>query len=211
VVANIAVLKYFDWRRSGEPQAVIGVSIRRMSNTPPPGFPPYAQGPQMPWPPAQLSRVPARWPVFAMFAITLVAVGAAVAAWLRPMPEIKSASPSAPAYSDQQASKAKAKVCGGNQKVRRALSANATRSGGDDPTAQLAVAVNARQIYEAGSAYLLTLLREEPATPADLATAAGKLASLFQILTLDGLAADPNVQGHDSADQTLSTIDSLCK
>jgi len=111
----------------------------------------------------------------------------------------------------QEITDARAKVCDGNQKVRRALSANATRSGGDDPTAQLAVAVNARQIYEAGSAYLLTALREEPATPPDLAAEARKLAVLFQILTLDGLAADPNVQGHDSADQTLSTIDSLCK
>jgi hypothetical protein len=42
-------------------------------------------------------------------------------------------------------------------------------------------------------------------------TAARKPADLFQVLTLDGLAADPSEQGHDAADQTISTIQILCK
>ena len=46
-----------------------------------------------------------------MFLITLLAVGAAVAAWLRPIPHSTSATPSAPTYSEQQVSDAKAKVC----------------------------------------------------------------------------------------------------
>jgi hypothetical protein len=45
-----------------------------------------------------------------MFAITLVAVGAAVAAWLRPLPE-KSATPSEVTFSAQQVADAKANVC----------------------------------------------------------------------------------------------------
>jgi hypothetical protein len=155
----------------------------------------------MPWPPSQLPRGPARWPVVVMFAITLVAVAAAVAAWLRPMPETNAATPSAPTFTEKQVSDAKASTCAAYEKVRRALVANASRTGGDDPTAPLAVAVNARQAYVASSAHLLTVL----------ATAARKLADLFQVLTLDGLAADPNEQGHDAADQTLSTIDNLCK
>jgi hypothetical protein len=40
----------------------------------------------MPWPPVQPPQGPARWPIVVMFAITLVAVGAAVATWLRPCP-----------------------------------------------------------------------------------------------------------------------------
>jgi hypothetical protein len=110
-----------------------------------------------------------------------------------------------------QVAEAKSSVCAAYERVRRALVANATRNGGDEPTAQLAVAVNARQVYVASSAHLLSVLADEPATPSDLAAAARKLASLFQVLTLDGLAADPNVQGHDAADQTLSTIQRLCE
>ena len=149
--------------------------------------------------------------MFVMFLITLVAVGAAIAAWLRPVPHATSATPSAPTYSDQQVADAKSKVCAAYEKVQKALAANATRSGGDDPNAQLTVAVNARQVYVASSAYLLSTLASEPGAPADLATEVRKLADLFQVLTLDGLAADPNVQGHDAADQTLSTIQGLCK
>jgi hypothetical protein len=146
-----------------------------------------------------------------MFVITLVAVCAAVAAWLRPMPEAKSPAPTAATFTEKQVSEAKATTCAAYEKVRRALVANASRTGGDNPTAQLAVAVNARQVYVASSAHLLTALTDQPATPSDLATAARKIADLFQVLTLDGLAADPNVQGHDAADQTLSTIQNLCK
>lgn len=160
----------------------------------------------MSWPPAPPPRGSARWPIVVMFVITLIAIGAAVAAWLRPTPEPQSAAPPALIFSDQQVADAKSKVCTAYEKVRRALAVNATRNGGDDPTAQLAVAVNARQVYVASSAHLLTILVDEPAIRPELATAARKLAGLFQVLTLDGLAADPNEQGHDAADQTLSTI-----
>jgi hypothetical protein len=148
--------------------------------------------------------------MFVMLVITLVAVGAAVAAWLRPIPETR-AQTAPPTFTDGQVADAKANVCAAYVKVQRALDANSTRSGGDDPTAQLAVAVNARQTYVAGSAYLLTTLANEPAAPPDLAAAARKLANLFQILALDGLASDPSVPAHDAADQTLLTLRGLCK
>jgi hypothetical protein len=165
----------------------------------------------MPWPPAQPPRGPARWPIVVMFVITLVAVAAAVAAWLRPMPEAKSPAPSAPTFTAQQVADAKSEVCAAYQKVRRASDANANRKGGDDPTSQLAVAVNDRQIYEAGSAYLLTRLSDEPATPPDLATAVGKLARLFQTITLNFLASDPSMPERDAGDRATSTIQNLCK
>lgn len=146
-----------------------------------------------------------------MLVITLVAVGAAVAAWLRPIPQTPAAAPPKPTYSAQQVADAKSKVCAAYEKVRHANYVNSSRTGGDDPTAQLAVAVNQRQIYEAGSAYLLSTLSEEPATPADLARAARKLAYVFQVLTLDNLASDPAHAEENSANETALTIQGLCK
>jgi hypothetical protein len=146
-----------------------------------------------------------------MFAITLVAVGAAVAAWLRPMPTARSATPSTPTFSAQQVSDAKAKVCAAYWKAQNASSANQTRSGGDDPNLQLLVAVNMRQVFEAGSVYLFKTLAEEPAAPADLAAAARKLADLYQVITLDGLAGNRNDPAHNEANETGFTIQSLCK
>jgi hypothetical protein len=146
-----------------------------------------------------------------MFVITLVAVAAAVAAWLRPMPEVKTASPSAPTFNDRQVGDAKSKVCAAYEKIHHASVANSGRSGGDDPTAQLAVAINERQIYEAGSAYLFTTLASEPAAPPDLAAAALKLANVFQALTLDNLASDPAVPEQNAANETATRIENLCK
>jgi hypothetical protein len=182
-----------------------------MSTTPPPGFPPYAQGPQMPWPPAQPSRIPARWPVLAMFAITLVAVGAAVAAWLRPLPHNTSATPPAPSYNEQQAADAKSKVCAAFEKVLNVSSRNSVRNGGDDPNTQLLIATTQRQVFVISSAYLMTTLADEPATPADLASATNNLAHLYQVITLDGLVGDRNDPGHNAANKTGETIQSLCK
>ena len=108
----------------------------------------------MPWPPPQPPRGPARWPVVVMFAITLVAVAAAVAAWLRPLPETKSAAPSAPTFSAQEVADAKAKVCAAYAKVLNATSVNAARSVGDDPNSQWLNAVNQRQVLK--SAALIT-------------------------------------------------------
>jgi hypothetical protein len=160
----------------------------------------------MPWPP----RGPARWPVVVMFAITLVAVAAAVA-WLRPTPETKSAVPSAPTFTDQQVTDAKSHVCAAYAKIHRAVDVNAPRNGGNDPTSQLAVATNMRQIYVVGSAYLLPELADEPATQSDLAAATGKVARLFQVLTIEGSVSDPRVEAYNDVNATGETIQNLCK
>jgi hypothetical protein len=148
--------------------------------------------------------------MFVMLLITFVAVGAAVAAWLRPIPHSTS-TPNAPSYSEQQVADAKSKVCAAYAKIHHAVDVNAPRTGGDDPMAQLTVAVNMRQVYVIGSAYLLTTLADEPATPADLAVATNKVARLFQGLTLDGLASDANTQGYDAVNAMGTTIEGLCK
>jgi hypothetical protein len=165
----------------------------------------------MPWPPVQPPRGPARWPVVVMFAITLGAVGVAVAAWLRPMPEAKSAAPSAPTFSAQQVADAKARVCAAFEKVLNATSANSARSGGDDPNNQLLVATTQRQVFVVGSAYYWRTLAKEPATPADLAGAMNRLADLYQVITLDGLVGDYNNPARDTANATGHTIQNLCK
>ena len=191
--------------------SVISDSIRRMSNTvPPPGFPP-GPSPQMPWPPAQLPRGPARWPVVVMFAITLVAVGAAIAAWLRPIPYNTSATTPSPSYSEQQVADAKSKVCAAIEKVKKANTMNSNRNGGDDPNGQLLTAVNGRQVYIASSQYVLTTLADEPATPAELVAAGRRLANLYQVIAMDGLASDPSQAARDAASATGTPIDGFCK
>jgi hypothetical protein len=146
-----------------------------------------------------------------MFVITLVALGAAVTAWLRPIPETKSATPTAPTFSDHQVADAKSKVCVAYAKIHRAVDINAPRNGGDDPMAQLTVAVNMRQVYVIGSALLLTTLVDEPATPGDLAATTSKVARLLQGLTLDGLTSNINAQENDVVNKTGETIETLCK
>ena len=149
--------------------------------------------------------------MFVMFLITLVAVGAAVAAWLRPIPHESSATPPAPTYSEQQVADAKSKVCAAYAKVQKASSANQTRNGGDDPNLQLLVAVTMRQVFDSGSAYLLKTLAEEPAAPPNLAAATKNLADLYQVITLDGLAGDLNDPAHNAANEAGFTIQGLCK
>jgi hypothetical protein len=165
----------------------------------------------MPWPPVQPPRGPARWPVVVMFAITLVAVGAAIAAWLRPIPYNKSATAPAPSYSEQQVADAKSKVCAAIEKVKKANTMNSNRNGGDDPNGQLLIAVNGRQVYIASSQYVLTTLADEPATPAELVAAARRLANLYQVIAMDGLASDPSQAARDAASATGTSIDGFCK
>jgi hypothetical protein len=149
--------------------------------------------------------------MFVMFLITLVAVGAAIAAWLRPIPHNTPATPPAPVYSEQQVADAKAKVCDAYGKVQRATTANAARNGGDDPNTQLLIATTQRQVFVVGSSYLMTTLAEEPATPADLAAAANSLAHLYRVITLDGLVGDRNDPAHNEANDTALKIQGLCK
>jgi hypothetical protein len=146
-----------------------------------------------------------------MFAITLIAVGAAIAAWLRPMPEAKSDTPSPPAYTEQQIADAKSKVCNAYDKALKTSSVNAARTAGDDPNSQLLIAVNMRQVFVVSSIYLSRTLAEEPATPNDLASEVKKLVDLYQVVTLDGLVGDYNDPGHNAANETGKTIQSLCK
>jgi hypothetical protein len=149
--------------------------------------------------------------MFVMFLITLVAVGAAVAAWLRPIPHETSATQPTPTYTERQVSDAKAKVCAAYEKVLNATTVNANGTLGDDPTSRLLTAVNQRQVFNIGSAYYWKTLAEEPATPPDLAAAMDKLAHLYQTINLAGIVGDPNEADHNAANETGAKIQELCK
>jgi hypothetical protein len=150
------------------------------------------------------------------FGIGLMAVGAiAVGAWFRPLPENKRASPPpAPTYTSQQIADAKAALCTAFDKVHHAVAANNSRSGGNDPTAVIAVATSGRQALEVGGRYLLTKLAEHPATPAGLANEIRIMAGIYQELTVDYLAeastseTDPLLR---AGDETTLAIEGLCK
>jgi hypothetical protein len=150
--------------------------------------------------------------MFAFLVIALlVTLGVAIVGWFRPVP---AKPPPAPTYSNQQVADAKAKVCTAFDKVHQAVRSNFARDQGTDPNQQLLVAVTGQEALLAGSVYLQTTLSEEPATPADLATAVRKLVDVFQSLTVDYLnghgspEVDPSLRAGDEA--TLA-IQGLCK
>jgi len=169
-----------------------------------------------PWPPAGAPRPKRRWPTVAwLVAITLVAA-VAIVGWLRPTQDHKPSGSPAPTYTDQQVNDAKASVCTAFQKVDHALDLAGARRGTDDPTSQLAVATNTRQVLDAGSRYLLTKLSDAPATPPDLATAVRNQANSFQELMIGYLdeltnSAPEQQPALKASDEATDTIRRLCK
>jgi hypothetical protein len=165
--------------------------------------------------PVDPRRQSSRWLVFFSLAVGLLALGVAIGCWFRPVPDNKSPSASrVSTYSDQQAAEAKAKVCAAFDKVQHAVMATSARSGGDDPTAILAVATSGRQALEVGSRYLLAKLAEEPATPANLADIVRRVANLYQERTIDYLAevSDAEIdQLRRVSDEATSMVERLCK
>jgi hypothetical protein len=84
---------------------------------------------------------------------------------------------------------------------------------GSDP---VVAAVNSRQIFDVFSRYLSATLAEEPATPADLATAVRKQASTLEevvILDQEGFSnSDPELKPVvDANSASADTIRQLCK
>jgi hypothetical protein len=155
---------------------------------------------------------PARWPTFAALAIALIALAVGLVGWFRPVSH-NNQPPPKPAYTDQQASDAKAKVCAAFAKLDRAggvLVALAKNS--DD----LVGAINTRQVFDVFSRYLLATLAEEPATPADLATAVREQARTLEEVVIDYqdgyVKTDPEMRSVvDANSKSADTIRQLCK
>ena len=165
----------------------------------------------VPPPPISPGR-PARWPTLITLVIALAGVAIGFVGWFRPVPN-HAQPPAKPTYTDQQVAEAKAKVCAAFEKLDRALRvANALPSGADT----LVTALNIRQVFDVGSRHLLATLTEEPATPADLATAVRKQGSTLEEAVIDyqrGFSnSDPEMRPVVEANTAATnTIRQLCK
>jgi len=153
--------------------------------------------------------------MLASLAIALLAISIAIASWFRPLPTNKP-SPSAPAYTDQQFASAKANVCAAFEKVQHATDLAHSHVGSTDYATQLAASALTNAALDAGSRYLLSKLAEEPATPAELASAVRDEANAEQealIGYLNGLpASDPQMQPAVNASmQATASIRQICK
>jgi hypothetical protein len=137
-----------------------------------------------------------------MIAITLVAVAAAIAAWLRPMPKpsqrlrlrrrlVRSKLPTP----SQRCAPPTRKFTAQLMSMHRETAVTTRRLNSLWPRIL-------RQIYVVDSAYLLSELADKLATPSDLAAATGKVARLFQVLTIDRSVSDPSVEAYDDVNAT---------
>lgn len=182
-----------------------------MSDVPPAGFPPNSG---QPWgaPPASAFKRPSRWPTFVALVVGLIGVAVGFVGWFRPVPH-DNAPPAKPTYTAQQTADAKAAVCAAVEKFNRAVSVGKSLPAGSDT---LVTAVNSRQIFDVFSRHLLTTLAEEPATPADLATAVREVGSSLEEVVIayqDGLTnSDAALRPIlDSSTAAANTIQHLCK
>jgi hypothetical protein len=153
-----------------------------------------------------------RWPAFSALAVALIALGIGIAGWFRPAPHT-TPPPSKPSYTDQQIADAKAKVCAAYGKLDRAVGVlNALPNGPD----KLVPAINTRQVFDVFSRYLLATLAEQPATPADLASAVRKDAKSLEEAVIgyeDGFSnSDAEMRSVVEANtEAAETIRRLCK
>jgi hypothetical protein len=157
----------------------------------------------------------ARWPTFIALVAALACLGVGLLVWFRPAPS-NNRPVARPSYSNQQVAEAKSSVCAAFAKADHALDVADARNSGDDPTTQLAVATGTRQVFDASSRYLLTVLDEEPATSIELATAVRQQAASLQELSvgyLDGLpnSAPEQQPALTAMNESTATIRRLCK
>lgn len=181
-----------------------------MSDLPPP---PATTPVSPPWVPSMPSMRRRQWPMFTLLAVGLVVTfGVAIAGWFRPAPAYTA--PEAPRHTDQQVADAKAKVCSTYEQVRKAVVANTSRNGGNDPTTTLAVAANARTALYDGGDYLSKTLAQQPATPLELAKAVQTLINSYQQLAIDYMAEAPDSEqqsARDAVNNAGTTVYGLCK
>jgi hypothetical protein len=123
----------------------------------------------------------ARLTTYAALVFALIAVGVAVAAWLRPAHDSVS-------FSDQQSAQAKKEVCTASLVVNKAVFGKPPNPNPGDPVARVAEIADVRLGLLGGGAYLRDTVAAEPATPADLAKAANSMAKTLEQIGISYLA-----------------------
>jgi hypothetical protein len=153
----------------------------------------------------------------AMLVMTLIAIGAAVAAWLRPLPEPKPpSSPPPHSFTAKQTDDAKANVCDAYKIVYKSVYGNTHRTNPvpGDEIGGLATGVYAPLANYTGGDYLLDRLAGEPATPRELANPIKSLGNTLKKLAMVDLAGEPDSALdplRHAAGADFATIDGLCK
>lgn len=197
---------------------------QRMPDTPPSGPPPAApsSGPTPAAGPIELpprSR-PSRLPTVTSLAslmLALVAVGIAVAAWLRPVPvQRPAAAAAAPVYTAEEVAQAKTNVCEAFALVKSAVVKNNDRPNPSpgEPTGALAAIANGRLALYAGGDYLLERVNAAPAAPTQITTQLRSLAHELKDFGMAFLAEVPDSEltpFRHSVDATFSILDRLCR
>lgn len=140
-----------------------------------------------PWQPQGTSASrPSRAPVILSTAIALLAVALAIAAWLRP-PQEPEAQPDTPQFSEQEIATAEQAMCEAwNHSLTAILHVGGKNS--PDSTLTYVLGVETQVVFDAAADYLQSSLRENPATPEELADAFKRLISSYYEAVLAHLA-----------------------
>lgn len=139
-------------------------------------------------------------PTLAIGVIAVIAAGLAIAAWLRPAHE-------GPSY--PQSGDAKTNLCAAYKVVHQAVVTNThLATPGNDPSAHLAVAANARLALLGGGAYLRDTVAAQTAPPADLAKA---VYSLLGVNYPANAGNDAQVPLRHDLDSEIKTLNKLCE
>lgn len=163
----------------------------------------------VPLPRARTRRSP--WAFLGALTLALLLTfGIAIVGLFRPV----AAKPQPETFSAEQVTSAKAKVCSRYELVRKAVVTNTSRNGGEDPTATLAVAANARVALYNGGDYLSNALLQEPAAPPELIKAVHTLVDAYQKLAFDYLAEMPESEqqlSRDAVSNAGTRVYGLCQ
>jgi hypothetical protein len=141
---------------------------------------------------------------FVALAIALIALAAAIAAWLLPTPNH---------FSGQQSAKAKTNVCSTYTVVRNAVAQGTPNPKPNDPVSDTAVAANVRLAMIGGSSYLKETLAAEPAAPADLTKLVNSMANTLNqmgfayLLRTDATVKQPLL---DTLNSQIAQINRMC-
>jgi hypothetical protein len=167
---------------------------------PPPGPP---AGPPPAWrPPAPKQS---RALVIISLTIGLIAIAVAIGSWFRPSPHPALPTDPTPRYSDQQIADAKTAVCAVRDKAFNALKGSGGQHS-DDPMSAFIITVNTRLAIHVSSDDLTQALHDNPATPPELTTLIGNLASVYERMVLAQLAGAPSSE-LDSLNSDLDSAD----